>query len=233
MINVVTWNMQGGGGTNTAKNAIVQQFFNDGFDVICLQEATNPLESFSLRDADHDNVEIAYPPPPTGRPHALNNYFCYYLRWGTNPRCSLAIYTRGLSLAYSVISLPAHLASTDQRPMLWVRVAPHYYVASIHLSQAAPGTMWHRFEHFRTQLATWMVAGSSCIIAGDYNLPPDYIEAHHAAELPHFTFTPAHVPTQQNGLRLDYVYSDAPMVTNLQYSTAFHSDHRYLTFRVH
>lgn len=231
MINVATWNMQGGGGTDTAKNAIVQQFFNDGFDAICLQEVTNPLESFSLRDTRHDGVEIAYPPPPTGRPHALNNYVCYYKAWGTNPRCSLAIYTRAYTHDCGAISLPADLGGIHQRPMLWVRVAPHYYVASIHLSQDAPGTMWHRFEYFRGRLAALLPPGMH-VIAGDYNLPPNYIEAHHAAELPHFTFTPAHVPTQQNGLRLDYVYSDA-MVTNLQYSPAFHSDHRFLTFRVH
>lgn len=224
--------MQGGGGTNTVKNAMVQQFLNRRFDAICLQEMTNPLESFSLRDAGPDGILIAYPPPPTGRVRPSNSYFCYYLRWGTNPRCSLAIYTRGLALAYGVISLPPVLGGAGQRPMLWVRVAPHYYVASIHLSSAAHGTMWSRFEYFRTQLAVLMMAGSSCIIAGDYNLPPDYIEAHHAAVLPHFTFTPAHIPTQQNGLRLDYVYSNA-MVTNLQYSQAFLSDHRYLIFTVH
>lgn len=232
MINVVTWNMQGGGGTDTAKNAIVQQLFNGGFDAICLQEMTNPLGSFSLWEAaGHDGVEIAYP-PPTGRPHVLNNYFCYYLRWGTNnPRCSLAIYTKGLALAYGVIPLPPILGGAGQRPMLWVRVAPHYYVASIHLSHAAPGMMWDRFEHFRNRLAALLPPGTH-VIAGDYNLSPDYIEAHHAAELPHFTFTPVLVPTQQNGLRLDYVYSDA-VVTNLQYSTAFPSDHRILIFTVH
>lgn len=233
MINVVTWNMQGGGGTDTVKNAIVQQFFNRRFDAICLQEMTNPLESFSLREMEPNGVVIAYPPPPTRTPHALNNYFCYYKRWGVNPRCSLAIYTRAYTHDCGAISLPADLGGAGQRPMLWVRVAPHYYVASIHLSQDAPGTMWHRFEYFKNELAFLMVAGSSCIIAGDYNPPPDYIEAHHAAELPHFTFTPAHVPTQQNGLRLDYVYSDTPMVTNLQYSLAFPSDHRILNFRVH
>lgn len=232
MINVATWNMQGGGGKDTVKNAIVQQFFNDGFDVICLQEVTNPLGSFTLREMGHHGIEIAYPLPPAGRPHALNSYVCFYKAWGINPRCSLAIYTRGPASTYGVISLPAHLGGAGQRPMLWVRVAPHYYVASIHLSQDAHGTMWDRFEHFKNELAALLPPGTH-VIAGDYNLPPEYIVTHHVAELPHFTFTPAHVFTQQNGLRLDYVYSDAPMVTNLQYSSAFHSDHRYLTFTVH
>lgn len=229
MINVATWNMQGGGGADTAKNAIVQQLFNGRFDAICIQEVTNPLGSFSLREMRPNGVEIAYPPPPARTSHALNNYFCYYKRWGVNPRCSLAIYTKAYTHDCGAISLPADLGGSGQRPMLWVKVAPHYYVACIHLSQDAHGTMWSRFLHFRGELS---LPGTH-VIAGDFNLPPDYIETHHAAELPHFAFTSANVTTQQNGLRLDYVYSDAPMVTNLRYSQAFHSDHRYLTFTVH
>ena len=114
MINVVTWNMQGGGGENTAKNAIFGEFFNDGYDVICLQEMTNPLNSFSHQVTGHNNVVIASPPPTTRRDHAPSNYVCYYKQWGVNSRCSLAIYTRGHALNHGVIDLPSDLGGTNQ-----------------------------------------------------------------------------------------------------------------------
>ncbi len=232
MMEIATWNMQGGGGADTAKNSIVEQFFTAGYDAICLQEVTNPLSSFSIQTLGHDGVVIASPPPPArGKVHLRNNYVCYYRQWGTNPRCSLAIYTRVPSLAYGVIPLPAPLGGIGQRPMLWVRVAPHYYVASIHLSHAAPGTMWNRFDHFRNELLTVTGPGTH-VIAGDYNLSPEELTAGHPGGVAPFTFTPPGVPTHQGGGRLDYVYSDT-LVTDLNHSTGFHSDHRYLTFRVH
>lgn len=231
MIKVVTWNMQGGGGADTAKNAIIQQFFNGGFDAICLQEMTNPLGSFEIRTMLPNDVLVAHMRPSTTSRDPARNYFCYYKRWGATPRCSLAIYTRGPAVACGVISLPAHLASTDQRPMLWVRMATHYYVASIHLSQAATGMMWDRFDYFRTQLAGVLPPGPrTLVIAGDYNRSPEVLSAGHPGV--HFTSTPVNVSTHQSGGRLDYVYSDA-LVTELRYSLEFPSDHRYLTFTVH
>ncbi|KAA3691828.1 endonuclease/exonuclease/phosphatase family protein [Bacteroides salyersiae] len=232
MIRVVTWNMQGGGGADTVKNSILESFFNNGYNVICLQEVTNPLGSFRTRTLGHHDVVIASPPPPVrGRVHPRDNYVCYYRRWGFNPRCSLAIYTRGTSLDYGVITLPPALGGGGQRPMLWVRVAPNYYVASIHLSQAAHGTMWNRFDHFRSALAPLM-PGVTRVIAGDYNLSPEDLTDGHPGEIAHFTFTPVGVKTHQRGGRLDYVYSNA-LVTNLFPSPEFHSDHCYLTFIVH
>jgi hypothetical protein len=107
-ISLVTGNMQGGSfGVNPSKTNILYHFFNQKYDFICLQEATEPLPAFTLSGktpiapyATREGVQLyVFPDSSSSLRSSLRledlktgkGYCCYYYKWGKNPRNSLGM----------------------------------------------------------------------------------------------------------------------------------------------
>lgn len=216
--------MQGGSGRDTAKNDVLYYFMDHGYDIICLQEATNHLNSFSLHTNGHHGIDIYHQLPSEGGRHpSSNQYTCYFYRWGTgNDRCSLATYVKNGNIGNTDYGIVEYYGKG--RPMLWVRVNIDFslvHIGNIHLPSGKVNVANEFFTYFRNHMYSM---SRPFVIAGDFNMDLPYIQANF---IDHNYFHHPGIPTQQSGNTLDYVYSTEPVSVD-GHSDAFHSDHRYL-----
>lgn len=217
---IATWNMQGGSlSDNDVKRTVLMDMFNRGIDVVCLQEMTEPLPSFRLRFVGPDGVRVhTMDPPVSDRLGIKILYTCYYFEWshGGNKRCSLAIYAMPHVAAYGAVSD----ISPSNRPMLWVKIG-NTFIGNVHLPSGYSPTAETSFVNFQSVM-NGIPAGYRYVIAGDFNMPFNYIEEHFLDE---YNFHNPQVATHQGGNTLDYVYFQGD-VGDMSYIHGYHSDHR-------
>lgn len=96
-MNILTWNMQGGG-VNSNKPIIIDGFLKDGkYDVICTQEATAPSGCWNFVK-NYNGVEIYKNNISTNSERIKNShkdYFALYKKYGnSNNRCSMITYVK-------------------------------------------------------------------------------------------------------------------------------------------
>jgi endonuclease/exonuclease/phosphatase family metal-dependent hydrolase len=233
---VVTWNMQGGGhATGTNKIEVLYGFFEKGYDVICLQEASESLSSFSVPVTAPvtapDGVKVytqALPHSPRlqAAPHGANKYTCYYYEWGAgNSRCSLATYVKTVICSNHGVIFPSSLAR--QRPMLWVQIlmsGVYFIIGNVHLPSGNSSCALKVFSYLNCKIA---LKGIPYMIIGDFNIPVTELVGRSDAN--YFQTVP--VPTQKSGETLDYCYYNGS-VGEVKYSLDFPSDHRFLIYNI-
>jgi exonuclease III len=192
---------------------MLRGFFTKGYDVICIQEATEQLPSFSKFEGESDGITVykytGSPDSASGRlrtDSSSHEYTCYVYKWGANPRCSLAIYVKnGWTTANRHYGVIKSTIDPSLRPMLWIKVpATNYIICNVHLPSGKPGFAYSNFCNLREQLGSNFI---SYVIVGDFNI--DAGELHEKCKKAdddpnHFHATKAH--THQGGRTLDYVY---------------------------
>lgn len=230
-ISLVTCNMQGGGGADTSKNSLLDNWMQAGVNVICLQEATNPLGRFEFSRNDGEIGLYKSPPPLRSGLREQNQYTCYYYQFGSgNSRCSLATYVLNGSTTSGdfgiIITPPDPTTGNERRPLIWVKIPistpipSSLYIGNVHLTSGDPATAKSQFDNFKIGMSSKV----PYVIAGDFNMPLPYIQANFPD---HINFRHPPVATHQSGNILDYVYSIETVP--IGYSTGYPSDHRYLS----
>lgn len=218
---IATWNMQGGSlPNNDVKQTVLLGMFNRDIEVVCLQEMTEPLPIFRFRYTSADGVEVyTMNSPNSGRVSNAVLYNCYYFQWSHsgNKRCSLAIYAMPHVSAYGAILD----ASPGNRPMLWVKIGDTF-IGNVHLPSGHSPSAEASFRHFQSKMAGMAPPGHRYAIAGDFNMPLDYIKGHFPDES---NFHNPQVATHQSGNTLDYIYS-REYVDGMSYTLGYYSDHR-------
>ena len=217
---IATWNMQGGSLLDDdVKRTLLMDMFKRGIDVVCLQEMTEPLPRFRVQGVGTDGVRVhTMDPPVSNRRKREPLYTCYYFEWshGGNKRCSLAIYAMSSVAAFGAESD----ISLSNRPMLWVRIG-NTFIGNVHLPSGYPPTAEASFAHFKSVM-NGIPAGHRYVIAGDFNMPFNYIEKRFLDEN---NFHNPQVATHQGGNTLDYVYFQGD-VGDIRYTPGYYSDHR-------
>lgn len=200
---IVTWNMQGIGGTNLPEKVdMLNDLFKSGFDVICLQEATRSLGSFDNCTKGPDNILILNQNhSDKTRRQPVHDYFCFYYEWmKTNGRCSLAIYTKHPVEKCGLINPPP--SSGNSRPLLWIKHL-YTYIGTVHLPSGKPGLAWKYFDYFNQAMCSKALPAARYVIAGDFNMPPEFIKKHDKEGGNYYTIGTC---TQKSGQILDYIY---------------------------
>lgn len=168
---VLTWNMQGIGGLGD-KSVLLESLINKGiYDVICLQEATDILERYSVRE-EFNGIKICTMPNPY-LPRERNfdsEYTAIYYEYGeNNSRCSMAIYIKSnlvdnFDLDAEVYTYPSNM---KLRGMLYVKLRTGWYICNIHLISSNE-------ERAREQLSKYIekmnATGNKYCIFGDFNI---------------------------------------------------------------
>lgn len=206
---IVTWNMQGIGGTKfLEKLKMLDYLFKSGFDVICLQEATSSLGSFENCINGPDNILIfSQNHSNKTRRQPVHNYFCFYYEWKKkNGRCSLAIYTKLLVQECGLINPPPSCGNS--RPLLWIRHL-YTYIGTVHLPSGKPGLAWKCFDSFNQAMCSKALPAERYVIAGDFNMPPEFINENDKEGGNYYTIGPC---TQKSGQILDYIYCKGKVV---------------------
>lgn len=164
---ILTWNMQGYGGLGE-KPTLLAGLLNKGeYDVVCLQEATQPLLSFQCLGTNN-GVEIYQLPAPRHGQRAvnqINNYTALYYAWGNvNMRCSLVTYVKNFA-DFKHCGIVHDMNNHNARPMLWT-FHNGLYIGNIHLISGNEPIAIQQFNNFRAV----MPAGVPYCIIGDYNI---------------------------------------------------------------
>lgn len=245
MMTVVIWNMQGGGfATGTNKSTILNNFFTKGggyHDVICIQEATEPLPSFNKTVGEQDGICVfkTTPPQPGQRcsprfptddnTPGIHNYTCYYYKWGDkNARCSLATYVKNGLYNFGVdCGIIQPTFGDTVRPTLWIKVpTADITVANIHLPSGNPVLALKTFQNIREEVKK--LSPRRYAVLGDFNIHVTDLEKHQDAKY----FQAIVGSTQQSGNTLDYVYYENGPVSfagpDKTTSSRVPSDHQYL-----
>lgn len=216
---IVSWNMQGGSfQTDVGKATHLKSFMESGYDCICIQEATEPLPSFSkyIGESPAGNIQVFTTPSPR---MPLNSYYCYFASWGIgNSRCSMAVYTKRETLNYH---LEAY--SNEARPMLVVNLGC-CIVGNVHLTSNNQTEALREFKHYQYRMMQCSRKLPSFIV-GDFNMDWDFISGHFL-EKEQTKFHHANVPTYQSNNMLDYVYCGNPDINiKMHVSNKLYSDH--------
>lgn len=204
---ILTWNMQGGHGKDVEKTILLHTTLVSGkYDVICLQEATEPLGSFELmKDYElmnnKDGIPLYRMPQKRDQRSSNNEIYKYtavYYKWGyTNKRCSLITYVKDDN---SMDSCGAYFYKDTKdgttRPMLWV-IHNNIFIGNIHLKSGKPNEAFEQFLYFKNKIVN---EPNYCII-GDYNIDAlendlEDVKFHHVKEATHI-----------HGACLDYMYA--------------------------
>lgn len=213
--------MRGGGfAGGIDKSGLLGQLFGKAYEVICIQEATEPLPSFDVRTLTPSGIWVCRQPAHTGitiRP-ASNYYTCYFYRWGTNPRCSLAIYTHVPVTGFGAI----HSVTPGLRPMIYIRIGTNY-IGNVHLPSRTDAFAASIFNEFRTGMNIMSYPGGY-VIAGDFNMCRPYIDDHFPDWKDFHSITEL---THQGGNIIDYIYYAGAMGTVIS-PPGFTSDHRII-----
>lgn len=203
-MNILTWNMQGYMGS-VEKPDILVNFLNDGFyDVVCVQEATQPLGSFKCVGKKND-IEVYKMPDPYNKPRSSNkitDYTAFYYQWGNaNFRCSLTTYVKDFT-SKDFFGVFIDNEFEDARQMLYVT---HYgvYIGNIHLISGNPNAAFKQFNNFKTMMSQLPNNPPFCII-GDYNI--DALTDQKIRKENKFYYIQE--PTQQSDGCLDYMYAE-------------------------
>lgn len=221
-MNILTWNMQGYTATGDKPN-ILDKLLNNGFyDVVCVQEATQPLGSFKyvnkINNIEVYKMKVPYHIPRTS--NNITNYSALYYPWGNgNLRCSLVTYVKNFTIAD-----PCGFHNSpfkDARPMLWVS-HEGWFIGNIHLISGNSAAAFKQFENFRDAMRSLPGNPPFCII-GDYNI--DALTEQNIREEKKFYYVQE--ATQISGGCLDYMYAEqwTPMKLNKIDEPGKYSDH--------
>lgn len=203
-MNILTWNMQGYTATGDQPN-ILYQLLNDGFyDVVCVQEATQPLNSFKFVGSK-DDVSKFEMRKPYNSPRTSNHIYDYtalYYPWGnTNFRCSLVTYVKNFTSA-DFFGLFIDNEFKDARQMLYV-THNGVFIGNIHLISGNPNAAFKQFKNFRDAMRSLPGNPPFCII-GDYNI--DALTEQNIREEKKIYYVQE--ATQISGGCLDYLYAE-------------------------
>jgi len=238
-ISLVTWNMQGGSfGANPSKTNILYHFFNQKYDFICLQEATEPLPAFTTSGgtpiapyATREGVQLyIYPdssPSLRSSPRLEEStigkdYCCYYYRWGKNSRNSIVTYVKRELIRDDDFGIIEYSKDTEIRPMLWIQVpGKNFIIGNVHLPSGRSHFASKVFDDFKSGIES---KGKPYAIVGDFNIPTKDFDKRPDKE----HFHSVRVATQQSGGTLDHVYCENGNVNFSGQADLTTSDHRYL-----
>jgi hypothetical protein len=146
---VVTWNMEGSGGSDSKSQIVRSLMKDDEVNAICLQECGSLF-----------NWAVNSSPEP-------NWYVAVHEVWSpstVNDRCSLAILTRGQPTQTKVISAN----SLTQRPLVGVKILGNYWVWTVHAPARRNGAGDQAYIQAVLSAAN-SNSGVSWICAGDFN----------------------------------------------------------------
>lgn len=197
---ILTWNMQGQDGIGD-KISPLEGLLNAGtYDVVCLQEATRPLNGFECIEK-RNNVSVWQHRSPINPPRGVNHiydYTAFYYSWGNgNLRCSLVTYVKNVTPKDSYCVCPDP-ESANTRPMLCVS-HNGLCIGNVHLISGNPQAAYLQFTRFKDVIP----AGMPYCIIGDFNID--------ARTNPNIQndgcFHYVKMATQINGGCLDYMYS--------------------------
>lgn len=211
-MNILTWNMQGYSGIGE-KSDILVKFLNDGFyDVVCVQEATQPLNSFefvgSKNDVSKFEMRKPYHSPRTS--NHIYDYTALYYPWGnTNLRCSLVTYVKNFTSA-DFFGVFIDNEFEDARQMLYV-THNGVFIGNIHLISGNPNSAFKQFNNFKTMMSQ-LPDNPPFFIIGDYNI--DALTDQKIRNENKFYYIQE--PTHQSGGCLDYMYAELFSPTKIE-----------------
>lgn len=204
MLSVLGWNLQGSK-DDPQKTPRIERYMEIGVDILCLQEVTTPLGSFS--EGFYSNgVYICWRPSPTRtlRSSDKSRYICYYYCAGTqNHRCSLAIYTKLPVIDFGVYPLGG---GANSRPLLWIKFqigVNSIVLGNVHLASGAAAFAIKQFQEAKGFLSTQ--GATAYLMIGDFNLQEGIIRKKLEGDKAHFYSIAG--PTHKSGSKLDYCYS--------------------------
>jgi endonuclease/exonuclease/phosphatase family metal-dependent hydrolase len=230
---ILTWNLQGGIGNDLAKNNKLYELFGKGYDVICLQEATNKLPNFNTEKPGYPNIFEFRETSREQRVGSLTNsqshYVCTLHKCGnSNTRCSLVTYMKKEHIIndYGVLN---YSMGGNLRPMLWIKIKVGNYtwkIGNVHLPSGNQNLAFAVFEDFKNRMGCYKYA-----IVGDFNMRLSYLTTRYSANALNNFHNPGH-STQKSGGILDYVYYRGTALM-LEASQGFYpSDHIYQTWEL-
>ena len=199
---ILTWNMQGQGGIGD-KATILHNILNTGeYDVLCIQEATEPLGSYCVREAHDGIVWCTMRQPIYPRTNQDYLYTVLYYEWGTgNSRCSLATYVKtALIISAGIYISPI---TRNIRGMLYVTLTNNYLIGNIHLISGNENLAYQQFLQLWNYAAYVAPILNKCLI-GDFNINA---MANRNTINQNMRFYDVGIKTQQSGGCLDYMYS--------------------------
>lgn len=218
-MNILTWNMQGSKGEADKQNVLINFLNKRFYDVICLQEASEVLGSYTKEVDSNAELKVYQ---STNR-HSL--YTAIYYHWGkSNPRCSMITYVKN-DLYKNAFLVKNNQKFKNTRGMVCVETQDSTYICNVHLiSGEKVESTYSQFEDFKKQINE----KKPHIIIGDYN-----INALMNREIiaPKFNFYDVGSPTHYNltvpDSCLDYMYSSNQLrcTINKIGEPGYYSDH--------
>lgn len=150
------------------KPAILGTMLADGrYDIICLQEATEPLGCYNHRVMHGDVMWCNMPLPlhPRESQHSHNYTALYHRRGNVNSRCSMVTYIKTNLLQNAGVY--TYIQNNAVRGILYVQMNIGFNVGNIHLSSGNENAAYGQLNQYIQFMQT---LGAPFCIIGDYNI---------------------------------------------------------------